>query len=130
MKAAKTSEGGGVAPKIIGAPPPRVSATQRVGSADLGASKYQVSSNAKGAPCHNKRRGTSQADAGAGAGVELTGVVMPRKRSKAARSRDNRRKKRADNGLDDEAESALPVGERTQRLAKMAETKGWAPSAT
>ncbi len=75
MKAAKMSEGGGVAPKIIGAPPLRVSATQRVGSADLGASRYQVSSNAEGAPLHNECQGVSQADAGAG--VKLTGVVTP-----------------------------------------------------
>ncbi len=66
----------------------------------------------------------------AGAGVELTGVVTPRKWSKAARSRDNRQKKRADNGSDNKAESAPPVGERAQKLAKKAETEGWAPPAT
>ncbi len=70
-----------------------------------------MSSNAKGAPCHNKCRGTSQADAGAGIG--LAGVVMPQKRSKASRSQDNRRKKRADNVLDDKADLAPPVGKRT-----------------
>ncbi len=75
MKAAKTSEGGGVALKIIGAAPPRVSSAQRVGSADLGASRYQVISNAKGVPRRNKRRGPSQADPGVGVG--LTGVVTP-----------------------------------------------------
>jgi hypothetical protein len=124
MKAANTLEGGVVAPKIIGAPPLRVSAMQRVGLADLGASTYQVSSNAKGAPCRNERQGALQSDAGAG--VKLTGVVMPQKRSKAARSQDNQRKKRADNGLDDKVESTPPVGERTQRLTKKAESKGWA----
>jgi hypothetical protein len=66
---------GGVAPKIIGAPPPRVSAAQRAGSADLGASGYRVSSNAEGPPLRNERRGASQADAGTGVG--LAGVVMP-----------------------------------------------------
>jgi hypothetical protein len=122
MKAVKTLEGGWVAPKIIGALPLRVSAAQRVGLVDLGMSRYQVSSNAKGAPCHNKRRDALQADAGARVG--LTGVVMPQKRSKASRSWDNRQKKRADNVLDDKAESALPVGEHAQRLAKKAETEG------
>jgi hypothetical protein len=65
-----------------------------------------------------------QADAGTG--VKLAGVVTPQKRSKAAWSQDNRWKKRADNGLDGEAESAPPVCDRTQRLAKKVETKGWA----
>jgi hypothetical protein len=37
--------------------------------------------------------------------------------------------KRADNGLDDKAESAPPVGKHTQWLAKKAETKGWVPPA-
>jgi hypothetical protein len=55
--------------------------------------------------------------------------VTPQKRNKAARNRDNRRKKRAGNVLDDEAEPA-PLGvEHAQRLAKKAETKGQAPSA-
>jgi hypothetical protein len=73
MKAAKTSEGGVVPLKIIGAPPPRVSAAQRAGSVDLGMSRYQVSSNAKEAPRRNECQGASQADTGAG--VELTEVV-------------------------------------------------------
>jgi hypothetical protein len=66
---------GGVAPKIIGAPPPRVSAAQRAGPADLGVSGYRVSSNAEGPPLRNERQGASQADAGAGVG--LAGVVTP-----------------------------------------------------
>ncbi len=82
---------GGVVLKIIGAPPPRVSATQRAGSADLGASGYQVSSNAEGSPLRNERRGALQVDAGAS--VRLAGVVTPRKQNKAARNQDNWRKK-------------------------------------
>ncbi len=69
----------------------------------------------------------SQADAGAGVG--LAGVVMPQKRNKAAQNRDDRGKKRAGNVPDDKAEPALLGVERTQRLAKKAETKRRAPSA-
>ncbi len=55
--------------------------------------------------------------------------MTPRKRKKAARNRDNRRKKRAGNILDDEVEPA-PLGvKRAQRSAKKAETKGRAPLA-
>jgi hypothetical protein len=55
--------------------------------------------------------------------------VTPRKRNKATWNRDNRRKKKAGNILDDEAEPA-PMGvKRAQRLAKKAKTKGRAPSA-
>jgi hypothetical protein len=78
-------------------------------------------------PFCNERQGVSQADAGTGVG--LAGGVMPRKRNKAAWNRDNWRKKRAGNVLDDEAEPA-PLGvERVQRSAKKAETNGWVPSA-
>ena len=60
----------------------------------------------------------------AGTGIRLAGVVTPRKRNKAARIQDNRRKKRAGNVSDDEAQPA-PLGvKRAQRLAKKAETKG------
>jgi hypothetical protein len=53
--------------------------------------------------------------------------VTPRKRNKAAWIQDNRRKKRAGNVLDDEAQLA-PLGvKRTQRSAKKAETKGRMP---
>ncbi len=69
----------------------------------------------------------SQADAGAG--VRLAGVVTPRKRNKAARIQDNRRKKRAGNVLDDEAQPALLGVKRAQRSAKKAETKGRMPLA-
>jgi hypothetical protein len=73
MMAAKTLEGGGVAPKIIKAPPPKVSAAKRAGSADLGVKNYVVSSNAKGGPCRSVRQGASTADAAdAGAGVGPT----------------------------------------------------------
>ncbi len=55
--------------------------------------------------------------------------MTPRKRNKAAWNQDNRRKKRAGNVSDDEAEPA-PLGvKRTQRLAKKAETKGRTPLA-
>jgi hypothetical protein len=50
--------------------------------------------------------------------------MTPRKRNKAARNRDNRRKKRAGNVVDDEAEPALLDVERARRSAKKAETKG------
>jgi hypothetical protein len=49
---------------------------------------------------------------------------MPQKRNKAAWNRDNRRKKRVGNVLDDKAEPALLGVERAQRSAKKAETKG------
>ena len=78
-------------------------------------------------PLRNERQGVLQADAGAGIG--LAGVVTPRKQNKAARNRDNRRKKRAGNVSDDKAEPA-PLGvKHAQRLAKKAETKGRAPLA-
>ncbi len=55
--------------------------------------------------------------------------MTPRKRNKAARNQDNRRKKRAGNVLDDEAEPA-PLGVKcAQRSAKKAETKGRTPLA-
>ncbi len=55
--------------------------------------------------------------------------MTPQKRNKAARNQDNRRKKRAGNVSDDEAEPA-PLGvKRTQRSAKKAETKGRTPLA-
>jgi hypothetical protein len=54
--------------------------------------------------------------------------VTPRKRNKAAWNRDNRRKKRAGNVLDDKAEPALLGVEHAQRSAKKAETKGRASS--
>ncbi len=73
-------------------------------------------------PLCNERQGALQADAGAGVG--LAGVVMPRKQIMAAQNQDNQRKKRAGNVLDDKAGPALLDVERTQRLAKKAETKG------
>jgi hypothetical protein len=54
---------------------------------------------------------------------------MPQKWNKAAWNRDNRRKKRAGNVLEVEAEPALLGVERTQRSAKKAVTKGQALSA-
>jgi hypothetical protein len=89
--AAKTLEGGGVAPKIIGAPPPKVSAAKRAGLADLGAKNYVVSSNAKGGPCRSMRRGASTADAadvGAGVGPAQGGRHQ---RNEMAKAREARR---------------------------------------
>jgi hypothetical protein len=100
---------------------------QRAGLVDLGVRGYRVSSNAEWVPRRNKRQGASQADFGAGVG--LVKVVMPQKRSKAARSWENRRKKRAGNILYNKAEPALPAVECARRSAKKAETKGWAPPA-
>jgi hypothetical protein len=78
-------------------------------------------------PLRNKCQGVLQADASASVG--LAGVVTPQKQNKAAWNRDNRRKKRAGNILDDKVEPA-PLGvERAQRSAKKAETKGQAPLA-
>ncbi len=51
-----------------------------------------------------------QADAGAGIG--LAGMMTPRKRNKATQNRDNWRKKRAGNILDDKAKLALLDVER------------------
>ena len=56
-------------------------------------------------------------------------MVTPQKQNKAAQNRDNRRKKRAGNILDDKAELAPLDVEHAQRSAKKAETKGRAPSA-
>jgi hypothetical protein len=80
-----------VAPKIIGAPPSKVSAVKRAGSADLGAKNYVVSSNTKGGPRQSVRRGASTADAadaGAGVGPAQGG---PHRRNEAAKAREARR---------------------------------------
>ncbi len=90
MMAAKRLEGGGVAPKIIGAPPPKVSATKRVGLVDLGVKNYVVSNNAKGGPRQSVCRGASTADAaGAGTGVEPA-QGGPHRRTEVAKARETR----------------------------------------
>ncbi len=79
-----------MAPKIIGAPPPKVSAAKRAGSVDLGVKNYVVSSNAKGGPRRSVRQGASTADAadaGAGIGPAQGG---PHRRSKVAKARETR----------------------------------------
>ncbi len=86
-----------------------------------------MSSNTKGAPCHNKCQGALQMDASTGVG--LAGAVTPQKWNEAAWSWDNRWKKRAGNVSDDKAESVPPVVEHAQRSSKKAETKGQAPPA-
>jgi hypothetical protein len=53
-------------------------------------------------------------------------VVTPQKQNKAAWNWDNWQKKRAGNVSDDNEEPASLGVEHTQRLAKKAETKGWA----
>jgi hypothetical protein len=88
--AAETLEGGGVAPKIIRAPPPKVLAAKRAGSADLGAKNYVVSSNAKGGPRRSVRQGASTADAadaGASVGSAQGG---PHQRNEGAKAREAR----------------------------------------
>jgi hypothetical protein len=75
-----------VAPRIIGAPLPKVSAVKKAGGADLGAKNYTVSSNRSG-PVNRRTRstqGTLQADVGAGAGVGLAEVVVTPRQNKAA----------------------------------------------
>jgi hypothetical protein len=82
MKPAKMSGAAGVAPRIIGAPLPKVSAMEKARGADLGAKNYIVSSNRAG-PVNRRRRsaqGMLQANVGAGAGFRLAKVVvMPRR---------------------------------------------------
>jgi hypothetical protein len=81
-----------VAPRIIGAPLPKVSAVEKVGGADLGAKNYIVSSNRAG-PVNRRTRsaqGTLQVDVGAGAGVGLAEVVVTPRRNKAALARERK----------------------------------------
>ncbi len=90
MKPAKTLGAAGVAPRIIGAPLPKVSAVEKAGGADLGAKRYTVSSNRAG-PVNlrtfpRSAQGTSQADVGAGAGFGLAKVVVTPRRNNAALS--------------------------------------------
>jgi hypothetical protein len=131
MKPAKTLGAAGVAPRIIGAPLPKVSAVEKAGGADLGAKNYTVSSNRAGPVNHRTRsaQGTSQADVGAGAGVGLAEVVVTPRRNKAALARKRKRIRMAEIGSDEEGGlPALPAAGHARRLAKKGKTKAQAPT--
>jgi hypothetical protein len=131
MKPAKTSGAAGVAPRIIGAPLPKVSAVEKAGGVDLGAKNYTVSSNRSG-PVNRRThsaQGTSQADVGAGAGVGLAKVVVTPRRNKAALARERKPIRTAEIGSDEEGGSpALPAAGHARRLAKKGTTKAQAPT--
>ncbi len=126
MKPAKTSGAAGVAPRIIGAPLPKVSAMEKAGGADLGAKRYTVSSNRAG-PVNRRTcsvQGTSQADVGARAGFGLAEVVVTPRRNKAARARELKQIWTAEIGSDEEGGSpVLPAAGRARRSAKKGTTK-------
>jgi hypothetical protein len=120
-----------VAPRIIGAPLPKVSAMEKAGGADLGAKNYTVSSNRAGPVNRHMRsaQGTSQADVGAGAGVGLAEVVVMPRRNKAALAREWKQIRTAEIGSDKEGGSpALPAAGRAMRSAKKGMTKAQAPT--
>jgi hypothetical protein len=131
MKPAKTSGAAGVAPRIIGAPLPKVSAVEKAGGADLGAKNYTVSSNRLG-PVNRRNRsaqGTSQADVGAGGRVRLAKVVVMPRRNKAALARERMRIWMAEIGSDKKGGSpVLPAAERARRSAKKGTTEAQAPT--
>jgi hypothetical protein len=120
-----------VAPRIIGAPLPKVSAVEKVGRADLGAKNYIVSSNRAG-PVNLRTlsaQGMSQADVGAGAGFRLAEAVVTPRRNKAARARKLKRIRMAESGSDEEGGSpARPAAGRAKRSAKKGTTKAQAPT--
>ncbi len=122
-----------MAPRIIGAPLPKVSAVEKAGGADLGAKNYTVSSNRSG-PVNRRTRsaqGTLQADVGAGVGVGLAEVVVTPRRNKAALARERKQIRTAEIGSDEEGGSpALPAAGRARRSAKKGATKVQAPTVT
>jgi hypothetical protein len=131
MKPAKTSGAAGVAPKIIGAPLPKVSAGEKAGGSDLGAKNYIVSSNRAGPMnrCTRSAQGMLQADGGAEAGVRLAKVVVMPRQNKAARARELKQARMAESGSDKEGGSpARPAAGRAKRLAKKRTTKAQAPT--
>jgi hypothetical protein len=131
MKPAKMLGAAGVAPRIIGAPLPKVSAVVKAGGADLGAKNYIMSSNRAGPVnrCTRSTQGTLQADVGAGAGFGLTKVVVTPRRNKAARARKLKQIWTAGIGSDKEGGSpALPATGRARRSAKKGTTKVQAPT--
>ncbi len=131
MKPAKTSGAAGVAPRIIGAPLPKVSAVEKAGGANLGAKNYTMSSNRAGPMNRHTRsaQGMSQADIGAGAGFGLAKVVVMPRRNKAARARELKRIRTAVIGSDEEGGSpALPAAGHARRSAKKGTTEAQAPT--
>ncbi len=120
-----------MAPRIIGAPLPKVSAMEKAGGADLGAKNYIESSNRAG-PVNRRTRsaqGMLQADVGAGAGVRLAKVVVTPRRNKAAWARELKQIRTAESGLDKEGGSpARPAAGHAKRLAKKGTTEAQAPT--
>jgi hypothetical protein len=131
MKPVKTSGAAGVAPRIIGAPLPKVLAVEKAGGADLGAKNYTVSSN-KAGPVNCRTRsaqGTLQADVRAGAGSGLAEVVVMPRRNKAARARELKQIRTAEIGSDKEGGlPALLAARHARRSAKKGTTKVQAPT--
>ncbi len=119
-----------MAPRIIGAPLPKVSALEKVGGADLGAKNYIVSSNRAG-PVNCRTRsaqGMLQADVRAGAGFRLAKVVVTPRWNKAARACKLKRIWTLESGSDEEGGSpAWPAAGRAKRSAKKGTTKAQAP---
>ncbi len=119
-----------MAPRIIRAPLPKVSAVEKAGGADLGAKNYIVSSNRAGPMnCRtHSAQGMSQADVGAGAGFALAEVVVMPRRNKAARACKLKQIWTAESGSDEEGGSpARPAAGRAKRSAKKSTTKAQAP---
>ncbi len=120
-----------MAPRIIGAPLPKVLVVEKVGGADLGAKNYTVSSNRAG-PVNRRTRsaqGTLQADVGAGAGFGLAEVIVTPRRNKAARARELKQIRMAEIGSDEEGGSpALPAAGRARRSAKKGTTEAQVPT--
>ncbi len=131
MKPAKMSGEVGVAPRIIGAPLPKVLAVEKAGGADLGAKNYTVSSNRAG-PVNRRTRsaqGTLQADVRAGARFGLAEVVVTPRRNKAARACKLKQIWTAEIGSDEEGGlPALPATGRARRSAKKGTTEEQAPT--
>jgi hypothetical protein len=120
-----------VAPRIIGAPLPKVSAVEKAGREDLGAKNYIVSSNRAGPMNHRTRsaQGMLQADVGAGAGVRLAKVVVMPRRNKAARARELKQIRTAESGSDEEGGlPAWPAAGHAKRSAKKGRTEAQAPT--
>jgi hypothetical protein len=132
MKPAKTLGAAGVAPRIIGAPLPKVSAVEKAGGADLGAKRYTVSSNRAG-PVNRRAsprsvQGMLQADVGARARFGLAEVVVTPRWNKAARARELKQIWTAEIGSDEKGGlPVLPAAGRARRSAKKGTTKVQAP---
>jgi hypothetical protein len=114
-----------VAPRIIGAPLPKISAVEKAEGADLGAKRYTVSSNRTGPVNRHMSprsvQGTLQADVRAGAGFGLAEVVVTPRRNKAARARKLKRIWMAEIGLDKEGGSPVLPAAGHARSVKMSD---------